>query len=712
MKRSELSWLQLCWPRQVEAARLENITWLLASSAGVPIVLEATGSAHAVEHRVALPPWRSQTVAEHIRAALPGVGLTLTNRPPVDFDQALEITHSTHLRPLRVEASDTVSRALLTALQAAGRNEHLILQWLLISPLRPLAVSNRPDAAMSGQSSPTLLDVLLGRPRLMDGEARGALRAKLSIPAWRAVGRVAIAAASEARRQLLLRQVIDALRLAEGPGVHLGARRCSVAKVERLSRPWFPRLRLNVAELVAVSAWPAGSTTGLPIARLRSRRLPPPASIPQKGRVIGTATFPGSERSLAISPEDSCRNMLVLGPTGAGKSTLLQNLALADIAAGRGVLVIEPGGDLISALVERIPDERVKDVVLIDPTERVAPVGLNPLRAAGRSPEAVADGLVALFRGLYPSWGPRTAEILWTALTSLCQVPGMTLLALPLLLTDPHFRRRIVGQLEDPVLLAHWQMFESWSEAERAAAIAPTLNRVRPFLRPQLRGVLGQAEPRFEISEVFERKVVLVNLARGQIGEASSLLGGLVISQWWEAALARTRVSPEKRHPVFVYLDEAQTFMHLQVGLGDALARVRGLGCGITLANQHRAQWPLAMRSDLANARSCICFQLGAEDARVMARNSGGLEPEDFQELGSYEIYARLVAAGAVQPWCSARTLSAGPSLGSGERVRRASREHYGINRHQVENEIGKLFSGGTRGDDLAPKRRVGGGRQ
>jgi hypothetical protein len=420
--------------------------------------------------------------------------------------------------------------------------------------------------------------------------------------------------------------------------------------------------------------------------------------------------MPGHERSIALSPTDGLRHLHVLGPTGTGKSTLLLNLITADVAAGCGVVVIEPKGDLIHHVLERIPANRLDDVVVIDPAD-TQPVGLNPLARNGHPPELVADELLGMFRSMYESsWGPRTNDILGASLLTLARTPGMTLCALPALLVDPGFRHRVVSAFDDPVgLEPFWLTYENWSEPERLAAIAPSLNRIRPFLmRPQLRAVLGQARPRVDLEQVFsERKILLVNLAKGVIGgEASSLLGSLILGQLWAAALRRSSIPAERRSPVFVYVDEVQDYLRLPTDVGEALVQARGLGVGFVLAHQHLSQLDAAVRSAvLTNARSRVCFQLAAEDARTLA--SGSVTADDLRELPAFEIYAQLVADGSVQPWCSARTLPPSAALSKPEEVLRKSRDRYGIDRRAVDTAIENLL-GGARSDasDLAPRRR------
>jgi hypothetical protein len=291
----------------------------------------------------------------------------------------------------------------------------------------------------------------------------------------------------------------------------------------------------------------------------------------------------------------------------------------------------------------------------------------------------------------------------------------MTLAALPLLLTDARFRRRILSQLGDDIALGpFWAAFDNWSDAERTSAVAPLLNKVRPFLlRENLRSVIGQSHPRFQVRDVFTKKrVLLVDCAKGLLGpEVSSLLASLVVAQVWAVALERSAIPPEHRHPVSVFLDEAQGYVGLPTDLGDALAQARGLGVAFTVANQFAHQLDPAMRSALlANAQNKICFRLAEEDARLMATPGSGLAPEDFADLDAFHFYAQLVARGAVQPWCSGRSLPADEPISNPDVIRAASRRHYGQPRDDIEAELRALVFGdrGSDGDDLAPKRRPG----
>lgn len=709
MSQPQLRWQRLRWPREVETEQLLAMSALLATSGAAPLVLETVGRAGGVEHRLGLPLPRKQSLIEQLRHAVPGLGFqALEERPPVNASQALELRLSTPVRSLRSRHSANVSGALLTALTLTRHREELILQWQLVGSLPPRSVGSTEQAEPSPIS---VADVLLGRHGRLDAEARQALRIKRELPVWRAVGRIAVRASSTARERSLLREVLSALRLAEAPGVRVLARSCSPSRLDRVGRSWWAPLRLNTAELVAVAGWPIGMTAGLPVERSGSRLLPPSKTIPARGRVVAVATFPGAERPLALSVSDGLRHVHVLGPTGTGKSTLLLNAIVQDVAAGRGVVVIEPKGDLIADVLAHIPEGRLADVVLLDPSDEQRPVGLNPLAAGLRSPELVADQLLGMFRSLYESsWGPRTNDILGASLLTLARTPDMTLCALPALLANQQFRQRVVRGLDDPLALEpFWAAYESWSEAERTAAVAPVMNKVRPFLlRPQLRAILGQPQPRFELADVFsQRRILLVNLAKGALGsETAALLGSLILAQLWSSALHRTTVARERRAPTFIYIDEFQDYLHLPTDLGEALAQARSLAVGFVLAHQSLSQLTASTRSAvLANARSRICFQLAAQDARTLA--DGALTAADFRELPIFEVYAQLVARGAVQPWCSGRTLAPPPSINTAEAVREASRRNYGVDRLTVDAQLERLTSAGRNPvDDLTPQRR------
>lgn len=454
--------------------------------------------------------------------------------------------------------------------------------------------------------------------------------------------------------------------------------------------------------MLGLLGWPLGSDDLPGYGALHPRRLPPAPGTTGVRRVIADSALP-DVKPLVLGARDALRHLYVVGPTGTGKSTLLGNLIVQDIEAGRAVVVIEPKGDLVADVLARIPAHRSADVVLLDPTDS-APVGLNPLsrpKGASRhdgSAELAADSVLAVFRQIFgTAIGPRSADILYAGLLTLARRPDASLVMLPLLLTDAGFRRSLTSSLHDPIALGpFWAAYESWSEGERAVAISPVMNKLRPLLRPSVRAVLGQRNPRFDMRQVFtERRILLVPLSRGQLGpEAASLIGSLLVAGLWQATQARSAVPAEQRHPVMVYIDEVQDFLHLPTDIGDALAQARGLGVGFTLAHQFLSQLSSPLRSGvLANARSRICFQLADEDATVMAKGHPELDAADLTSLGSYQIYTSLFSGGKVTPYASGVTRPPSAPSADVTAIREASRRRYGRPRDEIEAGFAELLT-------------------
>ena len=655
------------------------------------IVLEVTATNTGISHHLLMPRPQRELVLGALRASLPAVRAVAQEgraSPAVDVAAALGL--SNRHRTLRVEQPAAASAAILASLQPLESSETLTLQWVIspAGPQRPIT-NGRWQMTQRWEGGAVV--------QVRDREALRAARAKQAPPIFAVVGRLGVAAGTDGRRRQLLQRLLAPFHAVSAPGVHLLRRHLPAAGVaaaltsRRMPLFQLP-LRLNADELTALVGWPMGEVA-LPGLRLgASRQLAPSPDIPSHGRVIGRSTFPGAERPLALSRLAALRHLHVIGPTGVGKSTLLTTLITADIAAGSGVVVIDPKSDLVTDVLARIPDERVADVVVLDPTDASRPVGLNVL-AGSSSSELMVDQVVGTMHALWrDNWGPRLDDVLRSALLTLMTEPGMTLVEVPLLLTDPHFRRQLVGKLDDFILRGFWAQYDGWSEGERAQAIGPVLNKLRAFLlRRRVRNVIGQAEPRFTFdSALARRQVVLVPLAKGLLGEESAaLLGSLVLARLWQAVQGRAALRPEERRPLFVYVDEVQDYLNLPTSLADLLAQARGLGLGLTIAHQHLGQLPLPVRhAVLANCASRIIFALGPDDARVLARELAPLTPADLQGLGAFEVAARLATDDGVAPPATAMTRPLGPDLGTAARVREQSRQAYGADAGMVEADM------------------------
>jgi type IV secretory pathway TraG/TraD family ATPase VirD4 len=433
--------------------------------------------------------------------------------------------------------------------------------------------------------------------------------------------------------------------------------------------------------------------------RGQARLLPVPGGVPSSGRILADSNYPGRIRPIALTPSDRLQHLHVIGPTGSGKSWLLANLVLQDIAAGDGVVVIDPKGDLVEDVLARADRRAHKRIIVLDPTDDERPIGINLLDHSTGTRDLVVESVVGVFHELYRAfWGPRSDDILRAAVSTLVTAKeAYTVCEIAPLLTHAPFRRTVLRQLpeRDPVLASFWRWYEEISDGERTAAIGPVLNKLRAFtMRPRLRQVVGQTDGLKIADAMRRRRVLLVTLNSGLLGrDAAQLLGSLIVAQLWQAGLQRVSIPQDKRRPVMVTIDEVQDFLRLPVDIGDMLAQARGLGIGLTLAHQHLGQLSTELKAGvLANARSRVMFRLGRDDARAMAAE---LEPhlsaEDMQGLQRYETVLRLTTGSQVRPPTTGVTRDLPPPVpGQSADVRRASRERWGRPAREVAEATSK----------------------
>lgn len=367
-----------------------------------------------------------------------------------------------------------------------------------------------------------------------------------------------------------------------------------------------------------------------------------------------------------IRRQDRLSHMYVVGKTGTGKSTLLETMARQDLARGEGFALFDPHGDLVEKLLPAVPEERRDKLVYMNVPDAARPLAFNPL--AGVPPHErtlAASGMLEAMKKLWAdSWGPRLEHILRNALLCLLEQPEPTLADVLRLLSDKSYRRRAADRCSNPAVRAFWlNEFQGWHARYRSEAIAPVQNKVGAFLsNPVLHGILTQKKSAFDVRRLIdEGRVLLVNLAKGRVGEdGAALLGSLLVSRLGLAALSRADSAPAERYPFFLYLDEFQSFTTLS--LANMLSELRKYGMGLVLAHQHLSQLEDEVRAAvLGNAGTTISFRVGPEDAELLARE---FAPEigslDLMSLPNYEVYVRLMLDGRTSRPFSATTLPAG----------------------------------------------------
>jgi hypothetical protein len=673
MKRSELTWFRLRFPRDLdERAALAALSSFSGVSHRTRVIFELTATESGIEHHLAVSPPATDVVTAGLRATMPSVRLDTTEAPMHAYTRRLLWQLAPATSPIRVDDLAAIAASLLSSLFPLGSGESIHLIWTVRPAVRP-PLRFTPEHRREGYLQ--------------------AMRHKLALPGLAGHGELHVLAVTPARAAQLLHRVASVLRSLSTPHGRLIADPYWYGTLLY----WFG-LRgryFSVAEWAAVIGWPIDGPD-LPGLELgAAKRLVPSKALSTTGRILGTSNFADMTRPVAISPAASTRGLYVIGPTGTGKTSLIKNLVRDDLLAGRGLAVVETNGDLIRDLLDLIPPERTRDVVLLDPTDPDYAVGFNPFTGSA-DPSLVADHLGELFQRTWSQyWGPRTGQLAHMGLLTLARRQGSTLLDLPRLYLDPDFRSKVLADLDDPVgLELDWRWFDNLPKREQATVIAPLLNKVRQFTaRPSIRAIIGQATPPTSMQKIMaENKILLVYLPKGLIGaDTATLLGCLILTALWQAATERARLPLARRHPFGLYVDEVQDFADAPIPWDEMFAQGRKYGLSLTVAHQNLAQLPKELREVvLANARSKLVFALSASDAKVMERLfAPALSAADLQALDAYSIAAQV----ALDDGSTARpvTLLTPPPpapLGSREQVRHASRLHYARPRAEVEANL------------------------
>jgi len=400
-------------------------------------------------------------------------------------------------------------------------------------------------------------------------------------------------------------------------------------------------------------------------------------------------------KRFGIKKKNRRGHMYIIGKTGTGKTTLLENMIVSDIKAGNGIAVLDPHGDLAERILDFIPQKRIDETIYFNPGDIDYPIAFNPLEKVHPDyHHLVVSGLISVFKKIWSEfWGPRLEHILRHALLTLLEYPASTLLDLPRLLTDKKFRMKVLRFVHHPQVKEFWTLeFEKYSAWLRSQAISPILNKIGQFLTSTpLRNIVGQKENTFNLREVMdEGKMLIVNLAKGKIGEDnSSLLGAMLVTKIQLAALARAEMPERKRKSFYLYVDEFHNFLTLS--FADILSEARKYGLNLILSHQYIEQLESKLKASIfGNVGTIISFRLGAEDARILAREFyPHFEEIDLTNLSNYHIYLKLLIDGASSKAFSAVTLPP-PKFKRSHRnkIIKTSREKYGKPREEVEREI------------------------
>lgn len=426
------------------------------------------------------------------------------------------------------------------------------------------------------------------------------------------------------------------------------------------------------------------------------RYAPPPPGLPvyqdiepSKVSFIGRTNYiaPLEEKRFifGLKRTDRRRHLYIIGKSGVGKSKLLELLIRQDVAYGHGLCLIDPHGDTLESILNFVPQERIEDVVLIDPSDIEYPVAFNPISNVDNEfKHQLTQGLIEVMEKQFgANWTPRLEHVFRFTTLALLDYPNATMRGMILMLTDRNYRQKVIEYIQDDMVKRFFAIeFADWSERFDTDAIMPLTNKLGQFLsNPMLRNIFGQTENKIDLENLINnKKIILINLPKGKLGEEnSSFFGSMFITKIKQAGMARTTLKESDRHDFYLYVDEFQNLV--TETFENILSEARKYGLCLTLAHQYIGQLlPKVQAAVLGNVGTMIMFRVGAEDATKLETEMTPIfKIKDMINLGMQEFYIKMIIDGQSYDPFSAETLKIlpPPHRSFKEEIIKSSREKY-----------------------------------
>ena len=417
---------------------------------------------------------------------------------------------------------------------------------------------------------------------------------------------------------------------------------------------------------------------------------------------IGERIVWGNNLPFGLTRDDRRQHLYLVGQTGTGKSTLLTHLIRQDIENYEGCAFIDPHGDSARYILSLIPPARTDDVVLIEPSDLAHPVAINPFYHVPKDDRPlVASNLISAFKHLWSdSWGPRLEYLLYNTLAAILDAPDHlrpTILSIPRMYVDDSYRIAIVSHIIDPQVRQFWECeFVTWNERFRAEIISPVQNKVGALVSaPALRNILGQWRPSVDLVDIIEsKKILIVNLAKGEIGEdKANMIGSLLVASLEAAAMRRSRISENRRSDFYLYIDEFHNFG--TDAFVSILSESRKMHLCLTIAHQFLTQIPDTIRNAVfGNVGSIVSFRVGADDAERLSHELTEYSPMTLRGLERGQVCVRLLQQGeATQPFIGQICAASQPITQQTDNIRSQVRQRYSTPRIKAEKNIECWFN-------------------
>ncbi|HEL1757248.1 type IV secretory system conjugative DNA transfer family protein [Streptococcus suis] len=694
MKRhfNALSWSEWTWQRPFSE---EDVKSLLGQLVGLTrrksLVFEVRLKKNHVRYLLGTEEQDKRHVHQLIQSHRQIQFSKAPKREKISVARLVQIKQSHY--SLKTDSLENMIRSSLALSKTIQPDEEIVLQLILGSGSPP-----KPQPKELPNLSARWYQVITNNIPELSENSKKLMRQKLNQSTFRCEIRLGANSRSILRTKEFFSSLLSCFRMLETHAT-IELKPISASKINQAQPSWSFPYSLATADLACFLLLPVGEENMDGVPNVHPKLITPPLGYNlnhNKARSFGQ-TIETQPRPLQISSQSAKKHLFLLGSTGTGKTTALSHLILSDIKSKKhSVVVIDAKGQLTHELLERTPAEHDEDIVVISPTAKRI-VGINPFELTnyGIEPEVIADYLLELFKGLYPEhFGIYSLDILSHAFLTLARIPNSSLVMLPSLLTNKHFRNKLLKNLTDPIgLESFWSWFELLSEAQRHQMLNPILNKFRQFLlRPQLRAMLGQAKPKFSLAELFQgRKIVLVPLNKAVIGsESAKLIGSLVTSILWMLILRQSSVEPSKRQSAFIYVDETPSFLGIpNANLDEALSQSRQFNVGWAIGFQHLAQMSSNLKAGIeSNTANKIVFGLNLNEAKEMAKSTLEVAKEDFYSLPPFWVYSRIEISPNTYRWVIGKTYPPTPRIRDSRTPYLNSLIRYGQNVDDLEREF------------------------
>lgn len=465
---------------------------------------------------------------------------------------------------------------------------------------------------------------------------------------------------------------------------------------------------LVAEELASIFHFPTSKYNYTPIIRwLKYKVLPPPFDLPEEGVLLGQNVYRGSKKDVRFTRKDRTRHQYIIGKSGTGKSVFINYMARQDIVNGDGVCVIDPHGDLIEDLLQYVPKERAKDVIIFNPADIERPMGLNMLETHTPEEQDLASSQATeIFIKLFGDeiFGPRIQHYFRNACLTLMEdeEEGATLIDVPRIFVDDEFMKYKVSKVKNPVVRSFWEHeYANTGDRERQEMIPYFSSKFGPFITNKImRNTIGQTKSGFDIRECMDKqKILLVNLSKGKIGDLNTQLLGLVmVARIQQAAMSRADMPEKDRKDFYLYVDEFQNFA--TDSFCSILSEARKYHLCLIMAHQYIGQLVVSKfgatstqirDAVFGNVGTLMSFKVGAEDAEYLAKEyAPTLSEQDIIGIANYKAYIKLNINNTTSRPFSLNTLydTIGANPKRGEIIRQYSRMKYGRKKEFVDQEI------------------------